>query len=241
MSGRVALVTGGSGAIGSAIARALRARGWRIVVHYHTHAEEAESLAEELGESIALAADVTAEEEVRRLVESATEALGPIECLVSNAGVLSDRFLPMLSEAEWDRCVDTSLKGAFLLTKHCLRGMMRAKWGRLIYISSVAGLSGDVARAHYAAAKSGLIGFARSAAREVGRGGITANIVCPGVIDTPLIEGMNESRARELQARIPLGRWGTAGEVAAAVGFLASDEASYITGAVLTVDGGLSM
>jgi len=241
MSGRVAVVTGASGAIGSAIARELRSRGWRLAIHYRTNVEAAEALASELGESLALGADVTLEDDVRRLVGAACEALGPVECLVSNAGVLSDRFLPMLPEAEWDRCVDTSLKGAFLLTKHCLRGMMKARWGRLIYVSSVAGLSGDVMRAHYAAAKAGLIGFARSAAREAGRGGITANVVCPGIIATPMIAGMSEARARELLGRVPLGRWGTSEEVAGVVGFLASDAASYVTGAVLTVDGGLSM
>ncbi len=241
MGGRVALVTGASGEIGGAIARRLAADGHRLALHCHGRPERAEALAQELGGAVVVRADVREEPAVKRMLAEIREALGPPAILVNNAGVLSDAFVPLLKEDEWDRCVDTSLKGSFLCAKHVVSEMVKQRWGRIVNVGSVAGLTGDVARAHYAAAKAGLIGLARSLAREVGRGGVTVNTVCPGIIDTGLIAGMNEARQAELRARVPLQRWGRPEEVAALVAFLAGEEAAYITGAVLTIDGGLSM
>jgi 3-oxoacyl-[acyl-carrier protein] reductase len=161
--------------------------------------------------------------------------------LVNNAGVLSDAFVQFLKAEEWDRVVDTSLKGAFLCSKHALRGMTKARWGRIINVSSVAGLSGDAARAHYAAAKAGMLGLTKSLAREVARGGITVNAVCPGLIESPMTDSMPDAKRRELLSRIPAGRFGLPEEVAAAVRFLASESASYITGSAIMIDGGLGM
>ena len=160
--------------------------------------------------------------------------LGLPQILIHSAGVLRGAFLILMKEESWDECLDVSLKGAFLCTKQALRGMTKAKWGRIVYIGSTAGLTGDVSRGNYSAAKAGLVGLARSVAREVGRGG-------PGVIDSPMASGMSEKRRTELLARIPSGRLGTTNEVASLVRYLVSEDASYVTGAVIPIDGGLSM
>jgi NAD(P)-dependent dehydrogenase (short-subunit alcohol dehydrogenase family) len=238
---RTALVTGASGAIGGAIAARLAGQGHRVALHCYGHRERAEDLAGSLDGSLVVQADIREEADVKRMLAEVREALGPVEILVNNAGVLSDAFVPLLKVDEWDRCVDTSLKGSFLCAKHALGEMAKRRWGRIVNMGSVAGLAGDVARAHYAAAKAGLIGLSRSIAREAGRAGVTVNTVCPGIIDTPLIGGMSDARRKELLARIPLARWGTPEEVAALVGFLASEDAGYITGATLSIDGGLRM
>lgn len=239
---RTALVTGASGAIGSAVARALDADGVRLALHYHRRRETIEALRDSLtGEAILVEGDLTDGPMVEEVYRSIHATTGPPDILVYSAGVLTDAFLAMMKEQTWDECVDLSLKGAFLCTRHALRGMTKGRWGRIIYIGSTAGLTGDVARAHYAAAKAGLIGLARSVAREVGRGGITANVVCPGIIDSPMTASMSDRRRDELLARIPVGRQGTPEEVASLVRYLSTDAAGYITGAIIPVDGGLSM
>ncbi len=241
MPERRALVTGASGAIGGAIARRLAAQGVPLALHYCGSAEKAHALAEELGGALCLQADLREEKAVQDLVAEASEAIGPPTILVNAAGVLVDSLVAFLKADDWDRCVDVNLKAAYLCTKHVLRGMSKARWGRIVHIGSTAGLTGDASRANYAAAKAGLVGLARSVAREVGRGGITVNVVCPGVIESPMTEDMKEPRRKELLGRIPLGRFGAPEDVAAAVDYLVSESAGYVTGSVLVVDGGLSM
>jgi len=241
MTGRVALVTGASGAIGGAIARALAADGFRIALHSHANHASADGLAHQLGDALVVQADVASEPEVEAMMRAVEDWGSPPAVLINCAGVLADGFAAFMKEADWDRCVDTSLKGAFLCTKHALRGMTKSRWGRIVNIASTAGLTGDVMRANYSAAKAGMIGLTKAVAREVARGGITVNAVCPGVIDSPMTADMKESRRIELLARIPAGHFGSPADVAAAVRFLVSDAASYITGAVIVVDGGLAM
>lgn len=241
MSDRVALVTGGTGDIGGAIATALDADGICVAIHYHRNAERAEALAATLRCAAAFRADVRIEDQVAAMVADVTARLGTPTILVNAAGILSDAFVTHLKEASWDDCLDVCLKGAFLCIKHVAPHMARARWGRIVNISSVAGLVGDASRGNYSAAKAGLLGLTKAVARELGRGGVTVNAVCPGLIESRMVDGMGEARARDLLARIPMRRFGTPQEVASLVRYLVSDEASYITGATITVDGGLAM
>jgi 3-oxoacyl-[acyl-carrier protein] reductase len=242
MSDRSALITGASGAIGTAIARSLASAGFKLALHCHERREGIEALATELPvDATVVQGDVTRGTDVEAMFAEASDVVGPPTVLVHSAGILRDGFLAMMKESSWDDCVDVSLKGAYLCTKQALRSMTKAKWGRIVYIGSTAGLTGDVSRANYSAAKAGLIGLARSVAREVGRGGITANVVCPGVIESPMTADMNDKRRTELLARIPIGRMGEPAEVAELVRYLVSDGGGYVTGAAIPIDGGLSM
>lgn len=242
MTSRTALITGASGAIGSAIARLLAGEGMSLALHCHRNRDVTETLASELPvPTCVVSSDLADAEAVAAMFGQVEVELGLPQILIHSAGVLRDAFLILMKEESWDECLDVSLKGAFLCTKQALRGMTKAKWGRIVYIGSTAGLTGDVLRGNYSAAKAGLVGLARSVAREVGRGGITANVVCPGVIDSPMASGMSEKRRTELLARIPSGRLGTTNEVASLVRYLVSEDASYVTGAVIPIDGGLSM
>ncbi len=243
-SRRVALVTGGSRGIGRATAIALAAAGNAICVNYRdpTQAELADSvvaaIAEAGGYAVAIEGDISKREDVDALFRAAQEKLGPVEILVNNAGITRDTLLLRLSDDEWDVVLNTNLRGAFMCTRAAMRSMVRARWGRVINISSVVGIMGNPGQANYAAAKAGMIGFTRAVAREVANRGITVNAVAPGFITTNITEDLPpELKARMLDA-IPAGRFGTPEDVAEVIAFLASDASRYVTGQVLNIDGG---
>jgi 3-oxoacyl-[acyl-carrier protein] reductase len=231
---RVALVTGGNRGIGLACARALAEAGHRVAVTYRSDPPDEEGL-------LAVPCDVTDPDAVEAAFATIEEELGPVEVLVSAAGLNADTLLLMMKEEDFQRVVDANLTGTFRVTKRAARRMLRAHWGRIILVGSVVGQIGSAGQANYAATKAGLVGFARSVARELAPRGITVNVVSPGPIDTDMLRALDEDRRALLGGSVPLGRIGEPAEVAAAVAFLASDDAAYITGANLPVDGGLGM
>jgi 3-oxoacyl-[acyl-carrier protein] reductase len=245
LTGKVALVTGGSRGIGRAIALALAGQGARVAVNYVANKDAANDVVGNIagcgGLAAALQGDVSQPEDARRLIHETMTAFDGLHILVNNAGLTQDDLLLRMSEEAWDRVMAVDLRGAYLCTKAALRPMIRQRWGRIINIASVAGLVGNPGQANYAAAKAGLIGFTKSVAKEVASRNVTANAIAPGLVRTEMTADLTEGQQQAVVQLVPLGRWATPEEIAPAAVFLASEEAGYITGSVLTVDGGLVM
>ncbi|WP_370119157.1 3-oxoacyl-[acyl-carrier-protein] reductase [Streptacidiphilus sp. MAP12-33] len=230
---RSVLVTGGNRGIGLAIARAFAEAGDKVAVTYRS-GEPPEGL-------LGVKCDITDSEQVDQAFKEIEAAHGPVEVLVANAGITRDTLLLRMSEEDFTSVLDTNLTGTFRVVKRASKAMLRARKGRVVLISSVVGLLGSAGQANYAASKAGLVGFARSLARELGSRNITINVVAPGFVDTDMTAVLSDDRRAEIVSQVPLGRYASTAEIASAVRFLSSDEAAYITGAVIPVDGGLGM
>jgi 3-oxoacyl-[acyl-carrier protein] reductase len=241
LDGKKALVTGATGGLGGAIAQALHAQGARVALS-GTRAEKLEALKGQLGDRAAIVAcDLSDAAAVDALVGKATEALGGLDILVANAGITRDGLLMRMKDEDWDAVIKVNLESYFRLARAAMRGMMKQRWGRIIGITSVVGVTGNPGQANYAASKAGMIGFTKAIAAEVASRGVTANCVAPGFIASPMTDALNEAQKAAILAKIPAGGLGAGADVAAAVVYLASPEAGYVTGQTLHVNGGMAM
>ncbi|MEE8371792.1 MAG: 3-oxoacyl-[acyl-carrier-protein] reductase [Sphingomonadales bacterium] len=241
LKGKRALVTGASGGIGQAIANALHAQGAQVALS-GTRADVLDAAAARLGEgSHAIPANLSDRESAARLVGEASEAMGGLDILVNNAGITRDNIALRLKDEDWDAVMRVNLGAAFRLSRAALRGMMKARWGRIINITSIVGVTGSAGQANYAAAKAGLIGMSKSLAQEVASRGVTVNCVAPGFIETPMTDVLSEAQKEQILGRVPMSRLGSPEEVAGGVVYLASQEAAYITGQTLHINGGMAM
>jgi 3-oxoacyl-[acyl-carrier protein] reductase len=241
LSGKSALVTGATGGIGGAIARALHGRGATVAIS-GTRRDVLDGLAGELADRVhVLPCNLADKDDVEALVPRSEETMGRLDILVANAGITKDNLLVQLRDEDWDQVVAINLTASFRLARAAVRGMMRRRFGRIIGISSVVGLTGNPGQSNYTATKAGLVGMIKSIAGEYARRGITANAIAPGFIATAMTDKLNDKQREAILARVPAGRLGTGAEVAAAAVFLASDEAAYVTGQTLHVNGGMAM
>ena len=244
-SNKVALVTGSSSGIGAAIAKEIAAGGAAVAIHYRGNADGATAVASEIrnngGKCELFQADVSNTEQAAELIKKVQESFGSLDILINNAGTTRDTLLLSMKEEEWDAVISTNLKSVYAVSKAALRGMIKKRWGRIINITSVVGITGQAGQSNYAASKAGIIGFTKSLAREVASRNITVNAVAPGFVPTALTDVLNEEQRAKIVSETPIGRMDTPEEIAWAVGFLASERSGFITGQVLTVDGGLIM
>ena len=241
LTGKVALITGASGGIGAAIATALHKQGAIVVLH-GTRAEALEALKASLGERAHVCtANLSDREAVADLIDAATQAAGPISVLVNNAGITRDGLAMRMKDEDWDSVLEVNMTSTMALCRASLRGMMKARKGRIISVSSIVAVTGNPGQTNYAASKAGVIGYSKSLAQEVASRGITVNVVAPGFIATPMTDVLDDAQKENLLTRVPANRLGNPEEIAASVVFLASDEAAYITGATIHVNGGIAM
>ncbi len=245
LTDKIAVITGASRGIGREIAFEFARRGATVVINHLTNPEAAQAVVDQIvgegGAAAAVQADVSQEEGANALIKAAVDAYGRIDILVNNAGITRDNVIMMMSADDFDLVVQNNLRSTWLCSKAAVRTMMRKRYGRIVNISSISGIMGNAGQTNYSASKAGIIGLTKALAREVAARNITVNAVAPGFVLTDLTANLPEELTQKLKDNIPLGRWGTVEDVAQAAAFLASDEASYITGHVLTVDGGLAM
>ena len=240
LSGKTALVTGATGGIGGAIARALHAQGAKVAIS-GTRREVLDSLADEIGGAAVLPCDLANKDSVEALVPDAEKALGQLDILVANAGITKDNLFIALKDEDWDQVLNVNLTSTFRLARAAVKGMMRRRFGRVIGITSVVGVTGNPGQANYTATKAGMIGMFKSIGKEYAKRGVTANCVAPGFIATAMTDKLNEKQREAILTMVPAGRLGAGADVAAAVVYLASDEAAYVTGQTLHVNGGMAM
>ena len=242
LNGRTALITGATGGIGAEVAKALHSQGAEVVLT-GTRQNALDDLMADLGDRChALTANLSDREAVAGLADQAAEKTGkPVDILVNNAGITRDGLMMRMKDEDWDAVMEVNLNAAMILSRAVLRGMMKNRWGRIIQMSSIVGYTGNPGQANYAAAKAGMTGFTKALAAEVASRGITANVIAPGFISTPMTDALTDDQKANLLGNVPAGRLGEAREIAAAVAYLASDEAGYMTGATLHINGGMAM